>query len=152
MSGATTEFKQILVPTDFGTAAARALEVAVDLAKKYGARITVLHVYELPVYPYPEVGVLPDIDFVTPLREAAQKALAGFMSNAATTGCEVRAELECGIPWTEILAEAERSHADLIVMGTHGRKGMMHALLGSVAEKIVRMSKVPVLTIRQAEK
>ena len=147
MSNQAVAFKRILVPTDFGDAAGRAVDVAIDLAKKYGATITLLHVYELPVYPYPEVSILPDIDFVTPIREAAQKELSKAFAEVQKSGCEARAELACGVAWSEILWEAEREHADLIVMGTHGRKGVMHALLGSVAEKIVRTAKIPVLTV-----
>lgn len=144
------EFRRILVPTDFGEAASRATDVAQDLAKKYGATITLLHVYELPIYPYPEISVLPDVDFVTPIREAAQKELSKAFAAVQQSGCEARAQLACGVAWSEILWEAEQQSAELIVMGTHGRKGVMHAILGSVAEKIVRMANVPVLTVRGA--
>jgi nucleotide-binding universal stress UspA family protein len=150
MSRQPVGFKHILVPTDFGDAAGRAVDVAVDLAKKYSATITLLHVYELPVYPYPEISVLPDIDFITPIREAAQKELSKAFAVVQRSGCEARAQLSCGVVWTEILQEAEQARADLIVMGTHGRRGMVHALLGSVAEKIVRTANVPVLTVRSA--
>lgn len=143
------ELKRILVPTDFGEAAERALDVAVNLAKKYGATITLVHVYEIPVYPYP--GSLVDFDFVTPIREAAQQQLAAAFDALKLRGVEARAELLFGVPWSAILDVAEHRKADLVVMGTHGRKGVMHALLGSVAEKVVRLSPVPVLTVRGPE-
>ena len=148
MSASSVEFKRILVPTDFSVAATMALEVAVDLARKYGGTITLLHVHEVPLYPYPELGVLADIDLVTPVREAAQKELARAFSALVARGVEARPQLACGVVWSEILWEAEQSRADLIVMGTHGRKGVMHALLGSVAEKVVRTAPIPVLTVR----
>ena len=150
MSDTPGEFKRILVPTDFGDAANDAVDFAVGLAKRYGSTITLLHVYEIPVYPYP--GLTIDIDLVTPVREAAQKELARALSALQKTGCEARAELECGPAWSHILAVAEAQKADLIVMGTHGRKGVMHTLLGSVAEKVVRLSPVPVLTVRHTAK
>jgi nucleotide-binding universal stress UspA family protein len=148
MTETTMDLKRILVPTDFGDGAAKALDVAVSLAKKYGASITLLHVYEIPVYPYP--GALVDFDFVTPIREAAQKELTAAFDALKLRGVEGRAELLFGVPWSAILDVAEHRKADLIVMGTHGRKGVMHALLGSVAEKVVRLSPVPVLTVRDS--
>jgi nucleotide-binding universal stress UspA family protein len=143
------DLRRILVPTDFGEAAAKAVDFAIDLAKKYGATITLLHVYEVPIYPYP--GTLADIDFVTPIREAAQKELDSAFDALKLRGGEARAELLYGVPWSAILDTAANQKADLIVMGTHGRKGVMHALLGSVAEKVVRLSPVPVLTVRSSE-
>ena len=92
--------------------------------------------------------MMTDIDFVTPIREASQKELSTAFAALQRTGCEARAQLTCGVAWSEILAEAEEQKAELIVMGTHGRRGVMHALIGSVAEKVVRMSNVPVLTVR----
>jgi nucleotide-binding universal stress UspA family protein len=149
MAESPMDLKRILVPTDFGDAAGKALDVAVDLAKKYSASITLLHVYEIPVYPYP--GALVDFDFVTPIREAAQKELASAFDALKLRGVEARAELLYGVPWSAILEVAENGKADLIVIGTHGRRGVMHALLGSVAEKVVRLSPVPVLTVRGPE-
>jgi nucleotide-binding universal stress UspA family protein len=149
MTETTMDLKRILVPTDFGDTAAKALDLAVDLAKKYGATITLLHVYEIPVYPYP--GALVDVDFVTPIREAAQKELATAFDALKLRGVEARGELLYGVPWSVILEVAEHRKADLIVMGTHGRKGVMRALLGSVAEKVVRLSPIPVLTVRGSD-
>lgn len=149
MSNATTNIKQILVPTDFGGGSKEALDFAVGLAKKYGATVTLLHVYEIPVYPYS--GLAMDVDWLTPVRAAAEQELSRAFAALKQSGCEARAQLECGVPWSQILAVAETQKADLIVMGTHGRKGVMHALLGSVAEKVVRFSPVPVLTVRSAQ-
>lgn len=146
MTEASRNFERILVPTDFSDTAAKALDVAVDLAKKYGATITLLHVYEVPVYPY--LGSMVDFDFVTPIRDAAQKELASAFDTLKLRGVEARSELLFGVPWSVILETADHRKADLIVMGTHGRKGVMHALLGSVAEKVVRLSPIPVLTVR----
>lgn len=148
MADASVDIKRILVPTDFGAASVEALDFAVGLAKSYGATITLLHVYEIPVYPY--AGLAVDVDFITPIREAAQVELASAFAALEKTGCECRSQLDYGVAWSKILAAAESQKADLIVMGTHGRQGMMHALLGSVAEKVVRFSPIPVLTVRSA--
>jgi nucleotide-binding universal stress UspA family protein len=149
MTETALNVERILVPIDFGDAASKALDIAVDLAKKYGATITLLHVYEVPLEPYTLTPL--DFDFVTPIREAAEKALASAFTALKPKGVEARAELLCGVPWSAILDTAQQQKADLIVMGTHGRKGVMHALLGSVAEKVVRLSPVPVLTVRGSE-
>lgn len=149
MSQASLDLKRILVPTDFGEPAAKALDIAVDLAKKYGATITLAHIYEIPVYPYP--GTVVEIDLVTPVREAAQKQLTSAFEALKKRGVEARSELLFGVPWREIVDIADHRKADLIVMGTQGRRGVMRALMGSVAEKVVRLSPVPVLTVRDAE-
>jgi nucleotide-binding universal stress UspA family protein len=149
MTETSLALNHILVPTDFGDPAAKALDIAVELAKKYGATITLLHVYEIPVYPYP--GAVVEFDLVTPVREAAQSQLTAAYEALKLRGAEARSELRFGVPWREILDLAEHRKADLIVMGTQGRRGVMRALLGSVAEKVVRLSPVPVLTVRDAE-
>jgi nucleotide-binding universal stress UspA family protein len=146
MTDSPMDPKHILVATDFGDEAAKALDVGVELAKKYGATITLLHVYEIPPYPYPAMPVA--VDFVTPIRDAAQKQLASAFEALKLRGVEARSELLYGPPGSAILETAEHRKADLIVVGTHGRKGVMRALLGSVAEKVVRLAQVPVLTVR----
>ena len=146
MSDTAIQFKRILVPTDFGDAANDAIDFAVGLAKSFGSTITLLHVYEIPVYPYP--GLTIDVDLLTPVREAARKELDRELAALQKRGCEARAQLESGVAWSQILAAVEAQKSDLIVMGTHGRKAVMHALLGSVAERVVRFSPVPVLTVR----
>lgn len=139
-------FKNILVPTDFGESSARALTIAVDLATRYGSSLTLLHTYEVPVYAYPGVVGVP-ADLATPLREAAQSQLDRNLAELQKRVPNAASILCFGVPWREIAATAERIHADLIVMGTHGRQGFNRMLLGSVAEKLVRTSPVPVLTV-----
>ena len=137
-------FKRILVPTDFGEPAQRALDVAIELAAKFEASIILLHVY--PV-------VMPatyDDAFAWPLEqieEAARKTLDARVAaaKARRPGCE--GMLKAGAASVEIVSVANQCKADLIVMGTHGRRGMSHLMLGSVAERVVRTSLVPVLTV-----
>jgi nucleotide-binding universal stress UspA family protein len=143
------ELKHILVPTDFGEASQRALDVAIDLSKKYEASITLLHTYELPAYAYEGAPPIP-ADFLTPIQEAAARQLDGALDKLRQQVPGAKGVLAYGVPWYQILESIKDLHADLVVMGTHGRRGLTHAVLGSVAEKTVRMSPVPVLTVRAA--
>jgi nucleotide-binding universal stress UspA family protein len=142
--------RHILVPHDFSDTAEHALSFAVDLASKLGADITLVHAYEVPNYGYPD-GVAVAVDVVGNIQRAAESALEGVATRVRRSGVEVRALLRQGAPWSEIDASAEETRADLIVMGTHGRHGLARALLGSVAEKVVRTAPCPVLTVRESE-
>ena len=145
-----TEIKRILVPHDFSDAAQNALELALDLAQRLGAQVTVMHAYEYPVLVYPEGPILTP-DLVRDIERAAQAALDRVVSGAGRPGVTVDGALRQGSAWSEILAAAKDRQVDLIVLGTHGRRGLSRALLGSVAEKIVRTSQWPVLTVRGTE-
>lgn len=141
------EFKHILVPTDFGESSQRALEIAIDLSNKYHARLTLLHTYEVPVYSYEGMTSSP-VDLLTPVREAAERQVDIALADVKKRTPDAQGILRYGVPWQEILRIVENQGVDLVVMGTHGRRGITHALLGSVAEKTLRMSPVPVLTVR----
>lgn len=137
-------FKRILVPTDFGEPAQHALDVAIELATRFEASILLLHVY--PVV----VPVAYDDAFAWPLDEiekAARKTLDARLASAKARhpGCE--AILKAGTAGVEIVSVANQCKADLIVMGTHGRRGVSRLMLGSVAERVVRTSPIPVLTV-----
>jgi nucleotide-binding universal stress UspA family protein len=140
-------FRRILVPHDFSDAATHALRVAARLAAEHGGRLTVLHVvtpYQ-PVVEVPEVaGWLSDRDIVAgakrSLGELVRREVRG--RGAPTT----RFDVQLGDPSTRIVKAA--ADADLIVMATEGRTGLAHLLIGSVAEKVVRHSPIPVLTVR----
>ena len=139
-------FKHLLVPTDFGESSERAVALAVDLATKYGAALTLLHTCEIPVTPY--AGAYgAAMDFLTPVRAAAQTRLDQALAELRTRFPKADGVLCVGSPWQEIEQRIAATHADLVVMGTHGRRGVNRMLLGSVAEKIVRTSTVPVLTV-----
>lgn len=145
--GATlsTTFKHILVPTDFGESSGRAVVIAAELAEKFSASLTLLHSYEVPIIGYP--GVIIPADLIVSVREAAQAQLDRQLAEVRAGGVKVEGVLGFGAPAQEIAGAIERTHADLVVMGTHGRKGLNRVLVGSVAEKVVRMSPVPVLTV-----
>jgi nucleotide-binding universal stress UspA family protein len=146
-----TEFKRILVPTDFGKSSEKALEIAVDLAKKYAASLTLLHTYEVPVYAYEGMGYTA-VNLLAPIQDRAQARCDEALKGIRERVPEATALLALGVPSDEIQKAIAEIQADLVVMGTHGRRGVSHALLGSVAEKTVRLSSVPVLTVRAAER
>jgi nucleotide-binding universal stress UspA family protein len=138
--------QHILVATDFGESSKAAVETGVFMAKKLGAILTLFHAYEIPIYGMD--GVYPAaVDFLTPIREDAEKTLATTLAEVRKSMPDARSVLCFGSPWQGILNTVEELHVDLVVMGTHGRRGVAHALLGSVAEKTVRLSPVPVLTV-----
>ena len=139
----------ILVPIDFSAHSDGALDRAVDFAKAFGAKIHLLHSYAVPVQ-----GVLP-YDFAVPdgvwdgIREAAESKLEELRQTVVSEGLEATGEVSPVIPSEAILAVAREIDADLIVMGTHGHTGLKHALLGSVAERTVRLAPCSVLTVKE---
>ncbi|HTJ82705.1 MAG TPA: universal stress protein [Polyangiaceae bacterium] len=137
-------FQRILVPTDFGPAAQHAADLAVSIGERFDSTITILHVYTLPsaFAPYLETMPLPTHDFVT----AARQALSLEVDRVKKRYGRVTPELASGFAWQEII-EYTKTGFDLVVMGTHGRKGISRLVLGSVAEKLVRLSPIPVLTV-----
>ena len=134
----------IVVPTDFEEASVKALDLAKDLAGRIGAEVVLVHVYSLPVYTYPglEPGLLPG--FHREVMAAARRALEQL--GVAQGG--LRTMLRDGDAAIENLDAAKDLGARFIVMGTHGRRGLSHLFLGSVAERVVRRSPVPVMTVR----
>jgi nucleotide-binding universal stress UspA family protein len=142
-------FKKILVPTDFSRYSERALVVACDLGKTFQIPITLFHSYAIPTYPLPEGAVLASPETVAEILEKTQSAMNRLRAHAVELGApRVDAILNEGIAFAEIVRVAREQDFDLICMGTHGRTGLKHALLGSVAEKVVRKASCAVLTVR----
>lgn len=136
--------KTILVPIDFQDASLAALAVARDLAKQLELEVVLLHVYTLPIFVYP--GFDP---IVAPgLPEEMAAAAKGALDRLAATSGRLRSLLRSGDPASQILAAIDETRPTLVAMGTHGRKGLSNFLIGSVAEKVLRSSTVPVLTVR----
>jgi nucleotide-binding universal stress UspA family protein len=147
-SGTMIEFKRILVATDFGESSEQAVLLAIDLADRFGATITLLHVYEVPEYVYFN-DIQPRIEgWIAPIRAAASKRLEEALAKIRGRIPGATSLLLQGRPGDEIVNAIGKTHPDLVVLGTHGRRGLEHVLLGSVAEKVVRMASAPVLTVR----
>jgi nucleotide-binding universal stress UspA family protein len=137
-------YEQILVPVDGSEASMDAVSHAAGLASVHGADLHVVHVLE------PQVAVeSAGVDVTSALEEVGERAIADAESVAREAGIEeLHGSLLTGAPHRRIVEYAEDNDVDLIVMGTHGRTGLARLLLGSVAEKVVRTSPVPVSTIR----
>ena len=139
---------RILVPTDFSEPSQRALEQAILLARTFGARLLLLHVWSMPYTAYSEGLTWP----VDDMERAAQKALDEAHAKAKELYPQTDAILRQGGEWLQIIEAAAVHDVDLIVMGTHGRRGLPHLFMGSVAERVVRMSPVPVMTVGAGER
>jgi nucleotide-binding universal stress UspA family protein len=142
-------FKQIVVATDFGECSERALDLALEIASKFDAQLTLVHSWEAPAYSYGG-GLYVAVDMVTPIEQAAVAELDRATAELKLRMPNAKSMLRSGPAWEEVLAAATLVQADLIVLGTHGRRGLNRALLGSVAEKVVRMATVPVLAVHAA--
>ena len=139
-------FKHILVPTDFHESSERALAVALDLAVQFESEVMLLHAAWLPPYYYAAYaeGLAWPLD---ELEGQAKTALDAAVTKAKERYPKIVGSLTAGEPWQQILEASKERGADLIVMGTHGRRGVSRIFLGSVAEKVVRLSPIPVLTV-----
>jgi nucleotide-binding universal stress UspA family protein len=138
---------RILCPTDFSEVSTKAEAYATALASRYGASLHLLHVDPpTPVMsPYGEIPV--DIRLFEDQRHQAEHDLAAARARAHAAGVAADASIRGGYPAREVLAVAALEHSDLIVLGTHGRGGVEHLLLGSVAEKVMRKASCPVLVV-----
>ena len=145
-----TTIKRVLVPTDFSEPADEALDYALHLAQGVGATVSIVHVFEDPYertlyseqyVPMPEQirqEILANV--TTRLQERVARTGRSDVTSAILTGPAAQAIVDC----------ARDQQIDLIVMGTHGRHGVAHLLLGSVAERVVRTAPCPVLTVRRS--
>jgi len=139
--------KKILVATDFSEPSASALSYAVTLAKALGAGVHLVHAYELPVVGFPDGVVTISAEMASRIIDAAGDSLKKQAAAFAKEGVAITTSLEQAEPREGILESAKKHEADLIVVGTHGRRGVSRALIGSVAEGIVRRSTLPVLIV-----
>ncbi len=141
----TIGFKRILVGTDFSDYSERAVEFAVVLAKKFNATLSLLHVIES--FSYSVTDSMTVVGHEQALSATAAALLENLQNDLVDQGLSANRFLEQGSAYKEIITKAEDEGVDLIVIGTHGRTGMEHLLLGGVAERVVRLAKCPVLTI-----
>lgn len=138
----------ILVPIDFGQTSERALAYAVDMAEQLGGvKVHVITTYELPIASFPDGVWVASAEIVTRLMDASQAALDKAVAVHKDRKVPITSKLVQGDPREAILETAQTMGASLIVMGTHGRKGIARALIGSVAESVIRVAEVPVLTV-----
>lgn len=141
---------RILVATDFTETSSRAIDWAIELASRLGSTVTILHTYAIPVIAFPEGGLVATADVAARLADTANEALEKLVEHYRGRGVPIDGMLREGDPAGEILAGADQLDADIIVIGTHGRKGLARALLGSVAESVIRTAHRPVMSVHAA--
>ena len=143
--------KTILVPTDFGAGSDHAIAYAAELAKAFGAEIVIMHAWELPSMGIGDGAVGATTELVTQVQQNAQLGVDRAMQQLTSLNVSTRGFLKQGPSGPAIIECADEVGAGMIVMGTKGRTGVARALLGSVAEKVVRNAHQPVLTIHDPE-
>ncbi len=143
--------QNIVVPVDFSPTSIRAFEYAFDLGKKLQATLHVVHVYPLPTYLFPDGAVMAGPEFTEQVSSAAQRELDAMLKPYLDQGVVIEYRITQGVPHESIHQYADEVKADMIVMGTHGRTGITHLLMGSIAERVVRTSTIPVLTVPQKQ-
>jgi universal stress protein A len=147
------QLRRIVVPIDFSATATKALQYALPFATAFDAELLLLHVtqtWSMPV----EYGYVPPDSAVSPrqLLDSTRKALDELSTREIGARARYRVQVREGVPWLEIAAAARENEADLIILTTHGWTGLKHALLGSVAERVVRHAPCPVLVVREQER
>jgi len=140
--------QHLLVATDFSEPSKAALDYAIDLAKTLRAKITVVHVYEIPNFAYEGGLVSMPVEMATSIRDGAIATMKKLCDGHAGDGVSIASVVREGPPAQVIEQVANEIGTDITVVGTHGRRGLSHLALGSVAEKILRSSTHPVLTVR----
>ena len=146
------DFTTILVAVDFSDSSQNAFQLALNMANKYSARLVLLHVINEPVDL--RGFYVPHISFEKleeEIEEGAKKMMESFCRQHLGGFDNYESVIVPGLPYEQIIQQGEQLSADLIVLGTHGRTGLDHVLFGSTAEKVVRKSPLPVLTVRLQE-
>jgi nucleotide-binding universal stress UspA family protein len=144
--------QRILVPVDYSACSRAALGFAVELAQRFDATLDIVHVWDRPSYVTNVVMGQSDPisgkSLIKLIQDNAERDLSEFLTSASLPNRPVPCgRLLAGDPASAILHELKEGKHDLAVLGTHGRTGLAHALLGSVAEKLVRLATVPVVTV-----
>ncbi len=153
MKGGTTmiNIKNILCPVDYSVYSEKALQYAIEFAGKYGAKLFLIHVLDIRVYDINDPDLynvnIVDAETISKLKERLLKCVTEDTKGRVS----VEAIVLQGVPFAEIIKASKEYDIDLIVLGTHGRTGLSHAIMGSVAEKVVRKAPCPVLTVRHPE-
>jgi nucleotide-binding universal stress UspA family protein len=145
-------FTKIVGPVEFSPGSREALRVAAELARDRSATLVLAHVWEPPTWSTGEAQIAPEV--IQDMIDAEENELGRWKTTAQQFGArEVAVQFLTGVAWDAIVALVKGDPAiDLVVMGTHGRTGLKHVLLGSVAEKVVRHAPCPVMVVRERER
>ncbi len=140
--------KCIVVGTDFGDAARVALDWAIAVARPLGVGVVLVHVFDLPLVGLPDAAILVGAEAASRISDEAQSALDAEVARVRGGGVSIEGRLRQGDARDVLHSEAHASDAVLLVLGSHGRRGVARLLLGSAAEFIARTSTVPVVIVR----
>lgn len=142
---------RILMPTDFSDNGLQPLKYACAIASKFGSQLHLLHVIPDPAMIVPDIGSLGGVGLIEQseaMQEAATNRLSELPPNDWHNDREIVRVVRMGPAFDEIIRYAKEADVDMIIMGTHGRTGLTHLLMGSVAENVVRLAACPVLTVK----
>ncbi|MEX2352691.1 MAG: universal stress protein [Gammaproteobacteria bacterium] len=146
-----SHYKQLLVAVDFSDPSIRALQVARDIGKRLNAKLNIVHFVPMRIM---DMGMEGGVDFIEEMHKSELEEAGGrlekFVRENTMADDEVEKHLRSGEPAAEVGPMATELDADIIVIGTHGRTGLKHLLMGSVAENILRTAEIPVLCVRTA--
>jgi nucleotide-binding universal stress UspA family protein len=140
--------QKILVPVDFSPHASKAFDFAIDLARQFGAKIEILHCYQINPGGISPYGIVFPENLDREFRDAALAKLDAWSDRAKSADIEAGVSLVPDLPSEAIARAAKEKTCDLIVMGTRGLTGLRHVVLGSVAERTIRIAHCPVLTVK----
>ncbi len=140
-------FKEILIPVDFSDHSTAALESAIELARAFDSKLHLLHCYQIQPGGITPYGIAIPSSYSTEIRDAASQQLAAWQEKRIPAGVSVDVSIVSEVPSKAIVGTAKKVGADLIVMGTRGLSGFKHVMLGSVAERTVRLAPCPVMTV-----
>lgn len=142
-------WKRICCAVDFSDTSRRALQVATDVTRLVSGDLTILYVWQMPILAIPEVAMYAPPDFWERMSRDADELLEKWRQEAsAMVATQVSAVRRDGTPAEEIVRFAGDQKMDLLVLGTHGRTGFQRAMIGSVAERVVRHAPCPVLAVK----
>jgi universal stress protein A len=142
------DIRRILVPFDFSEHSEKAFSWALAMAEKWRSRLLLLHVVPMPNYPPMLMGTYFNVaEFEASLRADAEARVKEFAGKPRGRTVQVDTQVVIGEPFGDICRIAEQEQVDLIIMGSHGRTGLGHVLLGSIAERVVRHAPCPVLIV-----
>lgn len=144
---------RVMVATDFSDPSLYAVEYAIDLAQRLGGELYLLHVFERPFFVEPGVShslqLRHGVDqWIREVKAEESARLDALAERFRSRGVKLQPLFREGVPFVEILKAADELAADLIVMATHGRTGLAHVVIGSVAQRVVQKAECPVLTVR----
>jgi nucleotide-binding universal stress UspA family protein len=150
---AAMQIKTILLPTDFSQGARAAMDYAISLAQDYKAKLILIYVIQdISIAEWYIPSSISAADLVEDMQKSANREMEKWGAETGTKVKDLEKLIVRGVPFVEIIRTAKEKNADMIVIGTHGRTGIDHMLFGSTAEKVVRKSPCPVLTVRMAGK